>query len=199
LGYKSKWEPPLELREKFRYGIIMEDETAHALKGVYGDQLVTQFPLRTKQWSGKADMVISPDSHSPILIEHKATNDSSLGQYSQYIPRDAHVAQLVLYGQLFSELYDKDTHLILVYRSWSHYAEFEVEDRGDFVFCKGELDGNDYQKDIPINVTKAREYLEKHFALQQLPDYKKLDECEFQGVPSCGYHEMCHSAKWGDF
>ena len=191
LGYKEETEFPLELREKFQWGNIMEDETARALKGVYGEQLTTQLPLKTKYWSGKTDMVIGLESHQPIIIEHKATSDSGIG----YIPRESHVAQIVLYGQLFEELHNKKPQLLLVYRTWSHYAELEVIDKGEFVSVGGQLDGAEYQMDVHINVTKMREYLEGCFGLQKLPDYKKEDECFFAGKPSCQFFKQCHSEK----
>ncbi|MBC8273395.1 MAG: hypothetical protein H8E40_00280 [Chloroflexi bacterium] len=202
LGYESTWDPPLELREKFRYGVIIEDETARALKEMYGEQLATQLPLRNKFWSGKTDMVIGLNSNKPIIVEHKATSDTGFN----YIPKETHVAQIVLYGMLFQELYEKDPRLLLVYRSWSHYAEFEVVDKGEMVICKGELDGEDFYREIPINITKAREYLEEHFSLQKLPDYCKWDECEWGGKPACSYFQVCRSnsqpeqaVRWGDF
>ena len=191
LGYKAESDFPVELREKFQWGNIMEDETARALKVMYGAQLTTQLPLRTKYWSGKTDMVIGLESHKPIIIEHKATSDSGI----KYVPRESHVAQIVLYGQLFEELYSKKPQLLLVYRSWSHYAELEVRDEGDTVSIKGQLDGNDFQKIVPVNVSKARMYLEQYFGLQSLPDYKKTDECYFAGKPSCQFFVQCHSGQ----
>jgi len=200
LGYKSTWDPPLELREKFQWGNVVENETARALKEMYGKQLTTQLPLRDKYWSGKTDMVIELESHSPIIVEHKATSDKGFN----YIPKESHIAQVILYGQLFQELYGKEPRLLLVYRSWSHYAEFEVEDKGEEVICKGQLDREDFYKEIPLNVTKAREYLEEHFGLQKLPDYHKWDECEWAGQPSCAYFQACQGpdkkcALWGNF
>jgi len=203
LGYKAEGDFPVELREKFQWGNVMEDETARALKAMYGEQLIVQLPLRTKCWSGKTDMVIGLESHKPIIIEHKATSDSGI----KYIPRESHVAQIVLYGQLFQEVYDKKPQLLLVYRSWSHYAELEVKDEGDTVSVKGQLDGGAFQKTVPINVTKMREYLEQYFSVRDLPSYEKEDECYFAGKPSCQFFAQCRSgqkevsnaAKWGLF
>ena len=194
LGFQPEREFPVELLEKFEYGKIYEELTGRALKAEFGTDLVEQFRLETEIWHGNIDFLVSKPS--PLLIEHKATSDSGFN----YIPKEEHLAQLVLYGQLFEELYHKSYQLVLVYRSWSHYAEFYVVDLGDKIQVDGEIDRKPIKGDFWFNVTKRRQVLEKWFNLQQLPtDYTKSDECEWQGRKNCNYFDACHSVKPGDF
>ncbi|MBC8485108.1 MAG: hypothetical protein H8D45_03600 [Bacteroidetes bacterium] len=191
LGYKPEGEFPLSLREKFRYGVIFEDETGRALKEFYGDSFVDQLRLKNKIWSGKADFLLK----DPLtLIEHKATGSKYWGQY-EGIPREAHVAQIVLYGQLYTELFGREPKLLLVYRAWSNYAELEIVDRGDIILCKGMMDDEPYQKELFLNVSARRQYLEEMYGKQELPPVVETSDCEFAGKPSCQYYHLCFGEK----
>jgi len=189
LGFQPEREFPVELLEKFEYGKIFEELTGRALKAEFGIDLVEQFRLETEIWHGNIDFLISKSS--PLLIEHKAISDSGFN----YIPKEEHLAQLVLYGQLFEELYHKTYQLILVYRSWSHYAEFYVVNFGDKIQVNGVIDDKPMKGDFRLNVTKQRQVLEKWFGLQQLPPVSKSESCEWQGKPSCQYYNQCQIKK----
>lgn len=203
LGYKKETEFPLSLREKFRFGSVLEDDTGLALKEVYGRELVSQVVLKDKIWSGKCDWGIRVGGVNPILVEHKTTGSKWWRKYGTP-PNDSHIAQLVLYGQLYTEKYDAQPKLILYYRAWSNWAELELEDLGDTIKVVGKMDGDDFSEIILLNVTKSRAYLEKYFALQELPPYKKTDDCTFRGEPSCPFFNQCQNEskstiKWGLF
>jgi len=191
LGYKPVGEFPLTLREKFRWGNIFEDETGRALKAFYGGKFVDQLRLKNKVWSGKADFLLK----NPLtLIEHKATGSKYWGKY-EGIPKEAHVAQIVLYGQLYTELFGNEPKLLLVYRAWSNYAELEIVDRGDVVLCKGIMDDKPYQKELFLNVTARRQYLEEMYGKQELPPVVETSSCKFAGKPSCHYYAHCFGEK----
>ncbi len=206
LGYKPEKEFPLDLREKFQLGNVLEAETGRALHMMYGKRLKDQVRLRTKTWSGKCDWGLNIGERNPVLIEHKATGSKWWGKYGTP-PRVSHIAQLVLYGQIYTEEYNIEPRLVLYYRAWSNWAELELDDLGDSVCIKGIMDGEDFYDEIVIDVTKRREYLEEYFALQEIPPYEKTDECYFRGKPSCHFFEQCHEgqkvkqniAEWGLF
>lgn len=206
LGFKSEKEFPLELLEKFQFGKVLEDDTGRMLKEMYGNRLTNQLELRTKVWSGKCDWGLDVGRQNPILIEHKATGSKWWGKYESP-PQDSHLAQLILYGQLYEEKYGIKPRLVLYYRAWSNWAELVLRDLGERVEVTGVMDGSDFRIERLMNVTQSRVYLEKYFSLQELPPYRKEDECFFAGEPSCAYFNQCHenqpnqdqSAKWGLF
>ena len=191
LGYKKETEFPLSLREKFRFGNVLEDDTGKALREMYGGDLTDQVILKNKVWSGKCDWGIHIGEVSPILIEHKATGSKWWGKYGSP-PTESHIAQLILYGQLYEELYDTKPTLILYYRAWNNWAELKLEDLGDRVKITGLMDGETYNDEVFINVSKRRAYLEKYFASRELPPFVETDECYFRGKPSCPFFNRCH-------
>ncbi len=204
LGHKKETEFPLSLLEKFRFGNVLEDDTGKALKKKYNRDLTDQVVLKTKVWSGKCDWGIHINKQDPILIEHKATGSKYWGKYGSP-PTESHVAQLVLYGQLYKEIFNVAPLLVLYYRAWNNWAELILEDLGDTVKITGQMDGKSYNKKILINVTKRRAHLEEHFVSQELPPYVEVEDCTFRGKPSCPYFNKCHEgirsnvAEWGLF
>lgn len=203
LGYEKETEFPLSLLEKFRFGSVLEDDTGLALRGMYGSKLVKQVVLKDKIWSGKCDWGIRVGKANPVLVEHKTTGSKWWRKYGTP-PRESHLAQLVLYGQLYAEKYDVQAKLVLYYRAWSNYAELILRDLGSSVKVQGVMDDEPYEDIVSINVTKRREHLEKYFSLRELPPYKKTDDCTFRGKPSCPFFEQCHNEskstiQWGLF
>lgn len=189
LGFAPERDFPIELYEKFQWGHVYEAETGRVLKKEFQDRLMEQFRLETKIWHGNVDFIIS----FPLtIIEHKATSDSGFN----YIPKDTHLAQIVLYGQLYKELHNAEPGLILIYRAWSHYAEFNVTDLGSKIRVDGEIDNKPIRGEFwRVDVSKLREYLEKHFSLRELPPYKKTVECEWDEKPSCAYYNQCNQLR----
>jgi len=210
LGYKKETEFPISLLEKFRFGNVLEDDTGKALQEKYNKNLTDQVILKNKIWSGKCDWGININSQNPILIEHKATGSKYWKMYGTP-PNESHIAQLILYGQLYEELYNAKPTLILYYRAWNNWAELILEDLGNKVKITGQMDGIPYNDEFHINVTERRSYLEKCFDLRELPPYIEVDECKFQGKPSCPFYDKCHElanekprkpanvAEWGLF
>ena len=209
LGYEKETDFPLSLREKFRFGNVLEDDTGKALREAYKGELTDQVVLKTKIWSGKCDWGLRIGKQEPILVEHKATGSKYWKKYGTP-PSESHIAQLILYGQLYEELYNVKPKLILYYRAWSNFAELELEDLGDRVRITGIMDGKAYNDEAFVNVTKRRAYLERFFDLRELPPYVEVEECRFRGKPSCPFFNKCHSlgkkkpkpqsvAEWGLF
>ena len=189
LGYEEERKPPVSLKEKFRFGILFEDDTGRILKEKYGNLFQDQLRLENKIWHGNVDFYL--ELSPPTLIEHKATGSKWWGKYGSP-PTESHIAQLILYGQLYEELYDTKPTLILYYRAWNNWAELKLEDLGDRVKITGLMDGETYNDEVFINVSKRRAYLEKYFASRELPPFVETDECYFRGKPSCPFFNRCH-------
>ena len=116
-------------------GIASEAETGRALAWEFGKRLHQQVALQSDCWSGKLDFVLDHASPRATIIEHKATSDYAFSG----LPRQSHVEQLWLYGELYRQEYGHKPALVLFYRGWSKAAEFVlVEEAGALVVRGGE-------------------------------------------------------------
>lgn len=207
-GYEPTIDFDLDTKFRFRGGIIYEDDTGKALVNKYGTKNVDlQYVFKTSQWSGKADAVLFADSEKPIIIEHKATGDK-WWNYKNNLPKPAHLAQLWLYGQLFYEEQGIRPTLILFYRAWIHWAEFQFQIDDEIV--TGFIDGVPTEAEIqPLTGEQKGQAVLKsnRFQLQTMyelaskdPDYLpnrllyKDDGCTFRGKPSCPMYWHCWEA-----
>ncbi len=185
------------LLEAMGIGNAMETDSAIQLSKSC-PTLIQQLTLANSTWSGKADFMIpgKPDT----IIEHKTAN-SLHWDYAQKLPQPENVAQLYLYGQLYQELHHKPVRLVLYYRGWSKWAEFEIDtEDDDIVTCTGLVDGEKRVRSWEAGFGEMRRFMEGHFAAGTVPDLpacgaNEKDGCLFRGEPSCGYHSQCWGAK----
>jgi hypothetical protein len=122
-------------RRVMAQGVASEAETGRALAWEYGKRLHQQVALQNRYWSGKLDFVLDHTSPQATIIEHKATSDYAFSG----LPRQSHVEQLWLYGELYRQEYGHQPALVLFYRGWSKVAEFVLtEEEGALVVRGGE-------------------------------------------------------------
>lgn len=156
---------------KMQQGNLLEPDTIECLRFSYSNVL-TQFPLYNDAWSGYADAVIGHGELSvqpvPIIVEHKGTSDKGF-DYRGSLPRSGHVCQLWLYGQLYQERFGIMPQLILYYRSWSNYAEFRIEEKGDHMVAVGHVDGVFTERALLIQPLALRREMESWYSRQELP------------------------------
>jgi hypothetical protein len=165
--------------EKMQCGSVFEDATLEALRFAYPGAL-TQFPLYNNIWSGYADAVLwhGLPSTQPVIIEHKGTS-AEWWDYKESLPRSTHVCQLWLYGQLYEEMYGIKPRLILYYRSWKYFAEFEIKEArvgiaaagiiSNKTTVKGNYPPEEVDRLLAINPASLRYELEHYFQLGELP------------------------------
>ncbi len=117
----------LPILDVMQQGSTLEDDTAAALRYVHPNVL-TQFPLHNDIWSGYADIVIGHGTNEVTIIEHKCTGEKWF-DFKESLPRSNHVCQLWLYGWLYEQMFGIQPKLILYYKSWGAFAEFQLPDQ----------------------------------------------------------------------
>lgn len=172
----------VDVLNKMQQGNLLEPDTIECLRFSYPNVL-TQFPLYNDVWSGYADAIIGHDElPSPVIVEHKGTSDKGF-DYRQSLPRPAHVCQLWLYGELYRERYGVKPQLVLYYRSWSNYAEFQLEERNDFlnsyIMATGVVDGAYTERYVRVHPMSLRRELESWFARRELPSSDGADSWDY--------------------
>ena len=193
-------EFPLKVLEAMHEGDVAEADTLDSLVYAYSAGRVERNrSLRNDIWSGKTDAILRLENRDPIVMEHKATGDK-WWNYKEWIPRNTHICQLVMYGMLYREKFDVDPRLVLYYRSWGHWADMVILDHGDWVEVDGWMDGEPYQKRVDLNVRNLRLELEQYFISKDMPPRLEVEEmdgqCTFRGEPACGYYENCWSVNY---
>lgn len=176
---------------RMRGGVVWEDETVSALQQAYGDAVSTQFRLDSPTWSCKVDAVLNHGRINPTLIKHKAVGDR-WWNYDGNLPQAAHVGQLWLYGELYTEMYGIRPTLILFYRSWSNWAELLIDP--DTYEYAGQMNGKPYSGQMSNNFSAIRTALETYYGENALPPVLEHKEsgCTFRGKPSCQMYYHCH-------
>lgn len=180
-----------EAKIRMRGGIVWEDETIGALTEAYGEDVGTQFALANDTWSCRVDAILYHGTRHPILIEHKAVGDK-WWNYDGNLVQDAHVGQLWLYGELYTELYGIRPTLILFYRAWSNWAELTI-DPVTYEYS-GQMNGKPYAGQMETDYRAVRATLELYYRENALaPVLADKDRgCTFRGKPSCSMYYHCY-------
>lgn len=175
-------------------GIITEDETLEALKHVYGDSLTNQVELKYNMWSGKADFGIDIGGDAPIIIEHKTTSEKNFdSDQKTALPKREHIGQAESYRWMYERIYGVKPRIILFYKAWGNFAEFELIPDGKSIIIisniNGILDTVVYEYDVEAEINE----LMKWYDSQELPpkQEKKYKHCTFMNKPSCPFYKNC--------
>lgn len=192
---------PLKVVESMSNGDAFEESTFNILSGFYGDRLQTQVELKTDKWSGRLDFVIDHQTPDVIIVEHKAVGDK-WWDYKGSLPKTSHVVQVALYKGLYAQVYGFVPKLILYYRSWGNWAEFDVEPLETEILISGRISGDKdgiktRETRIPINIESLIGHLEWIVDKDKMPPLPKPEQmndigCTFQGKPSCSFFEHCY-------
>ena len=195
-GYK----PTVEIETKglvyMRGGVVSENDTALALAHKYSN-CTQDNRLESEHWSGYGDFIIGEGEDNPIIIEHKHTGRKNWD--TGKLPKAEHVGQLCLYYYLYIEKHGVEPRLLLYYKGWGNYAEYELFIQKERIICIGLVNGLPDAVAIRYNVLKEKTELEN---LRQrivdgelvLPDrlkYKNMG-CSYNGQPSCPYYHHCY-------
>ena len=179
-------------------GVVTEDETLQALQHVYEDRLTDQVTLKYNMWSGKADFGIDVGTDDVVLIEHKTTSEKHWDSDSKSsLPRHGHIGQAVSYMYLYELEYGITPKVLLFYKSWGNYAEFELVRNDDGTLniisdVNGVLNVEKYEHDFYQEIRDLTDW----YNSTELPprQEKKWKHCTFMGKPSCPYYSYC----WGE-
>jgi hypothetical protein len=192
-GFKSTVPFEPQSLDYMRIGVILEDETGAALRSKFGDAVIEQMRLSDDNWSGKPDFVLHHGTDNPIIIEHKVTGEKAWYQ-DGVLPRQPHIGQLVLYWKLYQEKYDIVPKILLFYRAWGHYAEFEILPEPGGVSVVGYVDGVADYRQLKYDPLGEIELLEGYYKSGELPDRlkRKAHGCTFMGKPSCPMYHHCY-------
>jgi len=186
---------PTDVLNVMDLGKSFEDNTGAHLERVYGNKVVREVPLGNEIWSGRADFVFLY-SNLPVVVEHKATGGKWFN-YNNNLPKVDHVCQLCMYGYLYHYRHAVIPKLILFYRAWRHYAEFELIVHDDGVRALGIIDDEPASIWLWTQPKRLRLELEDLWRKDELPPLPNgpSDEvgCTFCGERSCGYYDEC----WG--
>jgi hypothetical protein len=192
-GYEPTIEFSLDAKEAMHNGVMFEDDTLQALRDVYGDKaVIDQLALGDNLWSCKADFVLWHGTKNVTIIEHKAVGDK-WWNYNNGFPKPEHCLQIWLYGYLYKKKFNVQPRLVLFYRSWGNYAELELKEEKGLIRAVGEMNGDPYQKLIPLWADEIRQEAERLYANNELAE--KLEDreggCTFRGKPSCPMYYHC--------
>lgn len=197
--YKPTLEFPLVAKEAMHNGVVYEGDTGAALTMEYGSRITEQLYLGNRRWSCKADFVLDHGTQSPVIIEHKAVGDK-WWNYDGKLPDTKHVTQLVLYKELYEEMFKVTPRLILYYRAWGHWAELELnllpvgDDGIQRIEVTGMMDDEEFSKLVAIDPVASMKILEDHYEHNHIPapyPHKVDGECTFKGKPSCPMYGHC--------
>lgn len=180
--------------EYMNSGVIYEEETGNALRHIYGGRLTEQLVLKYRMWSGKVDFAIDVGTDKPIIIEHKLTSEKHWGSDSNTeLPKIEHIGQLLTYKWLYEHLYGVVPTLILYYKAWGNFAEFEIQQKGSWVFIDGNINNVANVIKIKYDVESEIEQLMAAYDSPTLPPKldKKYKGCTFMGKPSCVFYNSC--------
>lgn len=192
--------------EYMRSGVVMEDDTATALAEIYGDRLYNdpedesdgQLKLKYEMLSGKPDFTIDHETESAILIEHKVTSERHWNTDSKSdLPRHNHLGQAVCYMFMYERKYGITPKVLLYYRSFGNFAEYEITRNEDGTLTllsniNGVIDVESYSHDFYAEIRELMSLYESGEIPEKLD--KKYKGCEFAGRPSCKFYNHC----WGD-
>jgi len=188
---------PRRVLEVMELGKAYEQVMADMLRRAWKGRIRPQLPLRTPQWSGKADFLLeSGGGGAPVFLEHKATGDK-WWNYGNNLPKTKDCVQVVMYGKLWREIERTKVSpwLILYYGAWGHWCELSVVDDGASIGVSGHLDGVPVEKSLNANVSALRAELEGWFDAQELPPRPLQPTealgCLFRGELGCGMWRHC--------
>jgi hypothetical protein len=179
-------------------GSVYEAETANILRHVYGDALTEQIILKYKMWSGKADFGLHIGTDHPIIIEHKVTSEKNwdTDAYTP-LPKHEHIGQAMTYHWLYEMLYGVQPQIILFYKAWGNFAEFDLSlQDGGKILVQSSVNGVIGVEIREYDVRKEIADLMREYDANGLPPRleKKQHGCTFMGKPSCQYYKLC----WGE-
>lgn len=186
----------LTQKEAMRDGIAYENDTLEILQSAFGKtRVATQVVLKNEHWSGKADFVVDHLTPDAVIVEHKATGQKWF-DYKSGLPKEAHVLQLAMYYYLYEELFGIRPKLILYYRSWLNWAEFEITVHDSEIIIDGFVNDKPRRRILPKSVTAMMKSYElvydKNILVKPVAENEKEDAgCTFKGTPSCPFYTRC--------
>ncbi|HUT18670.1 MAG TPA: hypothetical protein VM366_05875, partial [Anaerolineae bacterium] len=137
-----------------------------------------------------------------IIVEHKAKGDR-WWNYNDSLPEEQHICQAWLYGYLWHQRWPAQEYpiVILYYRSWGHWAEYQITADDNGVRLRGAMDDKPVQDLVWLDPNDKRMQLEGYVIDCRVPDLGEIglssasdgQGCTFQGRPSCRFYEEC----WG--
>ena len=198
MGREPTGEFPVKIKEVMSLGNSYEDNTYGWLVKSFGSQISQGVAIGNDCWSGKIDFLLAAGNGRPnrTIIEHKATNNRYF-DFHQNLPLPNHVCQAWMYGFLARQKWPDDLppKIILFYRAWSSYAEFELVEHEEGVRAQGTLNGEDVSRWLWLKPDEKRLELEEWFLRNEIPDTPSEPSaetgCLFRGEPSCTYFSTC--------
>lgn len=147
---------------KMASGIALEKDTIERImsRGGFGSYQAN-FPLFNALWSGMADLVVDHGGRIPTILEHKATGNEYVA-----VPKDAHVYQILMYGELYAEMFGVQPDLFLIYRGWDWTAEFQLSLSNGVIYWRGD-DAADWSRKSHLDLAVERTRLEGLYMLWQ--------------------------------
>jgi len=113
------------------------------------------------------------------------------------LPKREHVGQALTYRWLYQQIYGVIPKIILYYKAWGNYAEFELNVKPEHVEIISNVNGvisvAKYNYDVEKEI---KELMNAYDNPNELPPKleKKYLGCTFMNKPSCPYYRNC----WGD-
>lgn len=159
----------MEVQDKMACGDAYEaDLVPRIVNNLGATNYVAQFPIFNDFWSGYIDLVANFQKSDPLIVEVKGV-DSTMFRFGDF-PRSTNVCQLWLYGQLYREKYGVQPALVLYYRSWGKWAEFELTELpGGYIRAVGAINGKEADIECKYRPRLLREQLEGLFASRSMP------------------------------
>jgi len=201
-GREPTGEFPVKIKEVMSLGNSYEDNTFAWLKRYYGPRITQGVPVGDENWSGKIDFLLTHcnetaggTSWGSAIIEHKAQGGKWF-DFNQNLPRLQHVCQAWLYGHLLEKKYPLNSppKIILFYRAWGNYAEFEIVPHEGGVRAQGVMNDEEVSRWLWVKPDEKRLELEEWFLRNEvppLPEGGPSGDCLFRGEPSCSFYDLC--------
>lgn len=213
LGQEKTRDFPPIVKRAMRFGLDKEQETLDTLLAAFGTSRVsTQMRVSNDVWSGKTDIIIDHGIDGAAIIEVKGIF-GNWARNQPELPRLEHLAQLLLYGQLYQELHKMVPALLLFYLGRSASLLFEVSPYQGGIGVCGLLSTRELmeplisyinafawitddlvRQHLDVDVDHLRGHLERYYQAALLPPRLPTPEhrrCVWNGEPSCLMYGHC--------
>lgn len=194
----TKAHGPKTLR-RFDIGNTIEAGTYKILCAVYGaPSVVTQLRLSWDIFVGRPDFVIHPETDFPVVVEFKAPGTKAR-KFWNSIPKLRHLYQIGLYKYMYEKIHECQAKAILLYRSYSRMAEFEISLTDDLIEANGIVEKRrgggvrDRVKIIDNDIEESMDELRSWYEVDEIPPVVANPRCCWRDKPSCVYYDHCWS------
>jgi len=155
--------------EVMRMGTELELNSQETFRWIFKDNLHEQVSVRNDIWSGRIDFVVETceDFPSGVIIEHKGTAPWNF--HAKRLPYKHHVLSALAYQKLYYETHGGMLPVVLYYRCWNNFAQFEVFETDDGIGYEGQVNRRIRSGSLDTTLPAEMSLYEEHWGETELP------------------------------